>query len=171
MPVWDLAKQGSWQLLLAEQRIVQKRRKITAYNYEYQPIPDFFAAPKNHVLLIGAVSNSAKPHWYLGAKASQYLYVSPSSSDNLAQGVQTSETKSIRLNHLNLVKFENYNVSPYALRLEIPYWLEDIYIEVWEYQGAYYGEDEQYENTIVRLESIEEKIDAIKENMTIAPGQ
>lgn len=171
MVVWDLAKQGNWQLLLAEERIVQNRKKITAYNYEYQPISDFFASPKSHVLLIGTISNSAKKHWYLGAKASQYLYISPSLNNNLATGVQVSDTKSIRLNHLNLVKFENYNVIPYVLRLEVPYWLEDIYIEVWEYQGKYYGEDEQYENTIVRLEGIEEKIDKFRENMSIASGQ
>ena len=147
MPLWDLATRENWELILSDRRIANRLPSpdLTKYKYLYDPISPIYTTPT--------------------------LYVSPSTSSNLISGVQTSEVKRIGLNRLTLVEFPNYNILPYVLQLEIPYWLEDIYIEVWEYQGAYYGEDEKYENTIVRLESIEEKIDALREDMSITPGQ
>lgn len=160
MPLWDLATKGNWELILSQQQIVAKKNQVSKDKYEYTPISPIYATPESHILLIGTHSQSALPHWFLGARASQYLYVSPSMNSNLISGVQTSDIKRIGLNRLTLVKFDNYDIVPYVLQLEIPYWLEDIYVEVWEYQGSYYGEDEQYENIIVRLESIEEKLDS-----------
>ena len=166
MPVWDLATRENWELLLSESRTVTYTSGTpTDDTYKYTSISPFYTTPHSHILLIGTSSNSALNHWFLGARASQYLYVSPSLSSNLISGVQTSEIKRIGLNRLTLVQFPNYKVLPYVLQLEIPYWLEDIYVEVWEYQGAYYGEDEQYENTILRLENIEEKIDRIEQRI------
>lgn len=156
----DLATKENWELLISESRTVTYTSGTPANdNYKYTPISPFFANPNSHILLIGTASNSALNHWFLGARASQYLYVSPSVNSNLISGVQTSEVKRVGLNRLTLVRFPDYGILPYVLQLEIPYWLEDIYVEVWEYQGMHYGEDEQYENIILRLESIEEKID------------
>lgn len=162
MPLWDLATKGNWELILSQQQSVVKKNQRSEDEYEYTPISPIYATPEAHILLIGTHSQSAKPHWFLGARASQYLYVSPSMTTNLISGVQTSDIKRVGLNRLTLVKFEDYNIVPYVLQLEIPYWLEDIYVEVWEYQGNYYGQDEQYENIIVRLESIEEKLDNLQ---------
>ena len=169
--LWDLATKQNWELLVSESRtVVYKDGTLPSQdNYKYTPISPIYANPNSHTLLIGTYSGSAREHWFLGARASQYLYVSPSTNSNLISGVQTSEIKRIGLNRLTFVQFPNYNILPYILQLEIPYWLEDIYVEVWEYQGAYYSNDEQYENTILRLESIEEKIDRIEQ--TINSGQ
>ncbi len=57
---------------------------------------------------------------------------------------------------MNLVEFKDYDVSPYVLQLDIPYWLEDIFIEVWEYTGYV---DPGYQEVLDRLDAIEEKID------------
>lgn len=173
MPLWDLATRENWELILSDRKIANRLPSpdLTKYKYLYDPISPIYTTPNSHTLLIGTQSNSAESYWFLGARASQYLYVSPSTSSNLISGVQTSEVKRIGLNRLTLVEFPNYSILPYVLQLEIPYWLEDIYVEVWEYQGAYYGEDEKYENTIIRLESIEEKIDRIEQGLNTTTGQ
>lgn len=159
--MWDLATKENWELILSDRRSVVYRDNTLPTNdeYIYTPISPIYAAPYSHVLLIGTQSNSAKEHWFLGARASQYLYVSPSTTLAFISGVQASDTKKIGLNRLTLVRFENYGVSPYTLQLEIPYWLEDIYVEVWEYQGYLVDEDQRYEEIINRLGDIEAKID------------
>lgn len=135
--MWDLVTRENWELILSERRVVVYKNGTSPVNdnYKYTPISPIYASPNSHILLIGTQSNSALSHWFLGARVSQYLYVSPSTTPNLISGVQTSDIKRVGLNRLTLVKFEDYGVLPYILQLEIPYWLEDIYVEVWEYQG------------------------------------
>ncbi|MBE9193254.1 hypothetical protein IQ230_23490 [Gloeocapsopsis crepidinum LEGE 06123] len=157
MTRWDLATLDNWQLILSETRIAQRKQPIRSDSlYEYEPISPIYTNPHSHVLLIGTYSETAKPYWFLGARASQYLYVSPSMNDRFISGVQTSDIKRIGLNRLTLVKFENYGVSPYALQLEIPYWIEDIYVEVWEYLDDIQEGGEQYQEMLDRLNSIED---------------
>lgn len=163
MPLWDLATQGNWDLILAERRaaeriaVNQRRSSI----YEYYPIAPFYVAPYSHTLLIGTQSSAAQSYWYLGARASQYLYVSPSMSSNFISGVQAADSKKCGLGRLTLIEFKNYDVIPYTLQLEIPYWLEDVYVEVWEYQGDIGGTQYEFDTSdiIERLQRIEEKMD------------
>lgn len=158
MTLWDLATKENWELILSDRRIANRlpTPDPAKYKYLYDPIAPIYTTPSSRVLLIGTQSNSAKSYWFLGARVSQYLYVSPSMNSNLISGVQTSDIKRVGLNRLTLVKFEDYGVYPYTLQIEIPYWLEDIYVEVWEYQGIYADENQQYEELIARLDSIEE---------------
>ena len=39
------------------------------------------------------------------------------------------------LGRLSLIRFPNLNLYPYLLIFTTPYWLEDIYVEVWQYSG------------------------------------
>lgn len=134
MTLLDLTNRGNWQILLSESKRVT-RRKPTRPNklYEYDPISPFFSSANSRTVLIGCYSESAEPHYYLGAKVSQYLYVSPSSNANFISGVQVSKQEKARLGQFTLIRFEDYNIYPYLLNIEIPYWLEDIYIEAWQY--------------------------------------
>ena len=163
MPVWDLAELGNWELILSDRRTVKylENKKSTDLKYKYTPIAPIYTTTESYTLLIGAVSNSALQHWFLGARASQYLYVSPSQSGNFTSGVQVEGIKPIGLNRLTLVQFKNFNVVPYVLQLEIPYWLEDIYIEVWEYQGIEFTDMPSIDFEAIKtdLERIESKID------------
>lgn len=161
MAVWDLATKENWELILSDRRTVQRVNNpdLAQNQYEYIPIAPIYTNPNSHVLLIGTYSASAKPYWFLGARASQYLYVSPSTSSNFISGVQASDIKRVGLNRLTLVKFDNYDVLPYTLQLEIPYWLEDIYVEVWEYQGYV---SQGYEEVLDRLDAIETQLEDIK---------
>ena len=160
--LWDLSTRQNWELILSEQRVVvyQDGTLPTNDNYKYTPISPFYAALNSHILLIGTRSNSARQHWFLGARVSQFLYVSPSADFSYTSGVQASDIKRVGLNRFTLVEFKNYNVIPYVLELDIPYWLEDIYVEVWEYLGQ---PEEALENRLADIENalgrIELKID------------
>lgn len=165
MPVWDLAARENWQLILSEQRLAKNITKITASSYTYEPIPALFATLYNPVVLVGTYSVKAKSHWFLGARVSQYLYVSPSQNGNFISGVQVSDIKKVGLNRLTLVKFENYEVLPYVLAIEIPYWLEDIYVEVWEYEGNVVTPEMQ------ELESIRAQLYDLEDKINTAYGQ
>lgn len=161
---YDLATKDNWQLILSEQRNVTYRDNTLPANdeYRYTPIPPIYATPYAHTLLIGAKSNTALSHWFLAARASQYLYVSPSLTSGIDPGVQASDTKRIGLNRLTLIEFKDYGITPYTLVLEIPYWLEHIHIEAWEYKGTMPSEQLEFDTSdiIERLQRIEEKVDS-----------
>lgn len=163
MTYLDLAQRENWELLLSERRIAVKHDKPVRKNslYEYTPISPIYATPRSRLLLIGTQSDSAEPRWFLGARASQYLYVSPSMTTAYVSGVQAADIKSIGLNRMTLVEFKDYGVSPYVLQLAIPYWLEDISVEVWEYQG-YIPIDADNSEILDRLDAIEDKLDALE---------
>lgn len=168
MALWDLATRENWQLILSERRIANKLPSpdLTKYKYLYDPILPIYTNPNSRVLLIGTQSDSAQPYWFLGARVSQYLYVSPSETTHLISGVQTSDVKRVGLNRLTLVKFEDYGIYPYVLQIEIPYWLEDIYIEVWEYEGVIDDPTYQFD-----IEEILERLNRIEDQLNATTGQ
>jgi len=157
----QLADRSNWELILTQSRIVTRSttKELSYSLYEYEPIQPIYANPKSHLLLIGTKSETAKPHWYLGARALQYLYVSPSTSGNFTSGVQAGSSINVGLNKMTLVKFEDYDTFDYVLELQIPYWIEDIYVEVFEYKGFIEPDSRQI---LDRLDSIETKIDSIE---------
>lgn len=160
MPVWDLATRENWELVLTDNRItVPIPGSETLYGgYSFEPIPPVYAVCNTDTVLVGTFSQSAKPYWFLGARVSQYLYVSPSMSSNFISGVQAGATQRAGLNRLTLFKFENYNVHPYTLSIETPYYIEDIYIEVWQYLAQ---DNTDSDDILLRLDSIEMKLDAM----------
>ncbi len=164
MSVWDLSTRENWELILSERRVAQRipNSSSAQYEYKYIPISPIYTNPNSHTLLVGTYSETALPYWFLGARASQYLYVSPSDDYRFISGVQASDIKRVGLNRLTLIKFEDYGVLPYVLQLEIPYWLEDIYVEVWEYQDIITSEVEQ---KLLDIESILSDITADLEDI------
>lgn len=169
MTNWDLATRENWELILSDQRTVvyKEGTQPTAIPYKYAPISPIYANPRSHVLLIGTYSKNARAHWFLGARASQYLYVSPSmNSSFLTSGVQASDTKKIGLNRFTLVEFKNYNIVPYVLQLDIPYWLEHIYVEVWEYQDDLVNDvDDRLFDIQATLDAMSADIESMKQRL------
>ena len=161
MPVWDLSTRENWELVLADTRITTPipGSEIAYGGYSFRPIPPMFAVCDTDTVLVGAFSRTAKPYWFLGARVLQYLYVSPSMSENFISGVQAGNTQRAGLNRLTLFKFENYHVHPYTLSIEIPYYIEDIYIEVWQYLAQ---DNTDSDDILLRLDSIEMKLDAME---------
>lgn len=172
MSVLDLNTRGNWELLTGERRSVvyTNNTKPSDSNYKYTPISPIYTTANSRLLLVGVASNSAKSHWFLGARVSQYLYVSPSATAGFISGVQVEDTKKAGLGKLTLIEFKNYNVFPYVVELDIPYWLEDVYVEVWEYKEIGNSSEvpsfaellNRLDALESRLERIETKVDAIE---------
>ncbi|MGL4620701.1 hypothetical protein [Chroococcidiopsis sp.] len=162
MPFLELTPSTNWQRVGAS-RYLAEIISNTPQEIEYKPIPPIYFTVESNFLLIGVQSDSAKPYWYLGANVSQYLYIAPDLGDaNFPGGVQSSDQKKLGLNRLTLVNFQDYNISPYILLFEVPYWLRDLYIEVWQHIG---GSSDSVQDALIdvkqRLERIEYKIDSI----------
>lgn len=159
----NLANRENWRLILGERRTVIYKNGTSPTNdkYRYEAIDPIYVLPNSNILLVGSQSNSAKKYWYLGARISQYFYVSPSSNANFIQGVEAQEQRRIRLNNLTLVSFKDYGIYPYVLAIEVPYWLEDAYVEVWEYNQIVSDLNQQFNIQEIeqRLDRIEYKID------------
>jgi hypothetical protein len=160
MPVWDLATRANWELVLTDRRITTPiSGSETVYGgYSFEAIPPIYAVCDTDTVLVGTFSQTAKPYWFLGGIVSQYLFVSPSMSTNFISGVQAGESKKAGLNRLTLLEFNNYNVHPYTLSIQTPYYIEDIYIEVWQYLAQ---DSTDSDDILLRLDSIEMKIDAM----------
>lgn len=162
MPNWDLANVENWQLLLSEKRLATaKTQPISGKNF-FNPIPPVYANPNSNILLVGVQSEYAKPTWFLGARIAQFLYVSPSSYYNYTSGVQISNIRKIGLNRLTLIKFDDFDINEYVLEVAIPYWIQDIYVEVWQYLGDVRDSDEEWVSLVERLNSIESKLDSVE---------
>lgn len=164
----NLVNRENWRLILGERRTVIYKNGTSPTNdkYRYEAIDPIYVLPNSNILLVGSQSNSAKKYWYLGARISQYLYVSPSSNANFIRGVEAQEQRRIRLNNLTLVSFKDYGIYPYVLAIEIPYWLEDAYVEVWEYNQVISDSVQlvNIEGLYQRLERIEDKINHLSIN-------
>lgn len=87
----------------------------------------------SHVLIIGLNSTTAKSGWFTGGWASMTLLFLPSSTSDFPAAVD-HQKKWLRLRSLNLVIFPKI-MNTWVLSLEFPYWLQDLYIEVWRYDG------------------------------------
>lgn len=133
----QLSDGRNWNLILSQSRAVTyyPDRVLSGSLYEYDPIQPIYVSPQSHLLLVGTRSESALPYWFLGARASQFLYVSPLGTSYDVSGIQAEESKKVGLNQITLIKFQDYGVSPYVLELKIPHWIEDIQIDVWEYSN------------------------------------
>lgn len=126
-----LTNAQNWNLVLS---VDEEIEYVNDSGTDYIPITPKYLYTEAHTFLVGARSNKAKPWWFLAATLTQWLDGSPSNNPDFAQKVQVQELKRVGLNRLTLVEFKNY-ASPYTLVIEIPYWLEHIYLEVWVYVG------------------------------------
>ncbi len=128
----DFGNNLNWDLVLKKSYFAQ----ITPNEVRgYLPIPSITVIVDKPILVIGAKSNTAKPNWYLAAYAVPRLLFSPSSTSEFVAAVQTQERRQIRLNTLNLIQFTDFSLSPYVLEVSIPFWHQEMYLEVWKYLG------------------------------------
>lgn len=93
-----------------------------------------FLIENSHVLIIGLKSNSARSYWVTGGWAAQFFPFLPSSTSEYPAIVQ-GKRRWLRLGVMSLVIFPKI-LSTWVLELQFPYWLNDISIEVWRYDGT-----------------------------------
>lgn len=87
----------------------------------------------SHALIIGLSSDSARSNWDTGAWCYPLIPFLPSSTSNFPAAVQAGGHR-LRLRRLNFVMFQR--LSPqWILEMQFPYWLNDISVEIWRYDG------------------------------------
>lgn len=162
MSVISLSSLSNWRLIVQEERRVRfTEGNVNSQESKYRPIDPIFTLAESSIILAGVSSDTALQHWYLGARISQYNYISPSNKRRFISGVQTSEQKKIRLNQLTLLNFEDYKIYPYVLAAEFPYWLEHIYYEAWEFTGVYNSINDVLLNLQSQLNEIKVELEKI----------
>lgn len=145
-PILELGNTLNWD-------VVTKQTYISQYNSateQYIPIkPKTFAVDKR-ILVIGCKNDQAPLKWYKGCYVSQLLLAQPTSynADQFTATMQTDNAVLIPLNVWRLVRFEEFNLNPYLLHINIPHWHRKFYIEIWKYSGADSDTTEQILNDI-----------------------
>lgn len=146
---WDFSNNLNWDLVIRDTYRGQQSATVPP---SYSPIPPKLISLDSKVLLIGARNDKAKDTWYTAGWVSPRLNFSPSSTSQFGGLVQGYSRYKLSLNRLNLVRFDSFNLTPYAIELNIAKWHTEMLVEIWKYSG---NEDDV--STV--LERIEGKVD------------
>lgn len=131
--MWDFGNNLNWDLVL---RQTYNATPASPDDPDlFLPIPAITLSVRARVLLIGARNAYAKSNWFLAAKVSPRLLFSPSSTSEFIAAVSSSPRLRIGLDRLNLVRFDNYDLSTYLLEINIPKWHRQMLLEIWQYSG------------------------------------
>ncbi|WP_416671594.1 hypothetical protein [Egbenema bharatensis] len=87
----------------------------------------------SYVCQIGLRNPRSPGHWFLGGWASALLPFSPSSTTEFVSAVAV-ENRRLRLGVLNLFIVPKL-IKPWILEIKFPRWHEQMYLEVWQYDG------------------------------------
>ena len=123
----------------------------------YQPIlpVDVPILLENPILAVTTSSQDPylKPRWYLGCWAQQMLQSSGFGNARIQAG-----RRICRLNATTLLVWQD--LSPqYGLRLEVPFWIAELDVYVWQYQGPRSDTNDELEALRVALARVEFKLD------------
>lgn len=153
-PVVQFQNVNHWDIVFNQAFIAQ-----SGYlSGSYFPIPKQILpiTLDKHILAVKLSSQDAKPSWVTGCWISQQIQNPATVIGNL-----TPQRRMCRLRETTLIDFTPYS-GDYQLKLEVPMWIKDITIQIWQYIGP---ESDSTENLIqtVRtdLARIEAKIDAL----------
>ncbi len=147
----DLTNTNKWSLAysgLKQITDVQPYASIVFFN----PIPELRVSLSSPIVSVFLRSESASPNWNLGAWASLYT------PGRKGSYVLDGERRFCRLNNESQHRFiPSTELLPYALSLQFPQYLEDVFIEVWEYIGAVSDSNDQI------LSRLEKKVNLLVE--------
>lgn len=155
--VLNLTSQANWLQVYDELREVER---VTLN--EYNPLPKFsipFLFDKR-ILSIRTNSTTAKPYWRYAGQLTQRFQIGTGGTNTLLP-VADFTRKRLNLNRTELVILPQYT-SVYELLLEVPYWIEDLRLTIWEYTGPEADSTEQLiDATREDLARVEAKVDAL----------
>jgi hypothetical protein len=132
-------------------------RQVSTVPPKYLPIPPKLIGVSRKILLVGCRNNTAKETWYTAGWVSPRLNFIPSNSTDFSGLIQGSGRHRLSLNKLNLVRFYNYDLSPYAIELSIARWHTEVYVEIYQYTGA--------------MEDLDTQLDRIEQLAIVAAGK
>jgi len=128
----------------------------------YIPIPSFVIGQlfSAHTLIIRTESSNAREWWWLGCRLQMTIEVSGTDF-----GSFTAERVACPLNQGKLIRFPRLT-DYYRLKVEIPYWLDNLRIQIWAYTAPNGGDVEDDDNVLdllIRddLERLEGKINEL----------
>lgn len=128
-PLVEYGDNLSWNPFVRETYTAQI---ITTSPLYFIPIPDKFFATNSNIIQVGIGSINSKPSWWLGAHVGIELFVPPSSTSQFSQWVEIKAVP-CQLGKLTLIEFPRYSPIPYRVNFRFPRWLQDVYVEVWNY--------------------------------------
>ncbi|MFN6485438.1 MULTISPECIES: hypothetical protein [unclassified Nostoc] len=155
-PALDLLNQNNWVQIYDESRTAV----IATQAGGYYPIPAFEIPIQleKHILAARCISTTAKSTWRWAGNLIQKI-APPIAGIN--SPLVEAGSYSMKLNRTRLVIFKPYT-DTFQLTLEGAYWLKDLRLTLWQYQGI---EGDSTEEIITSLGSdlnrIEAKIDAL----------
>lgn len=149
--MWDFGNNLNWDLVLRQNYLAVP---IATVPLTYSPIPPKLISVDTNVLLIGTRNTQAKPTWFTAGWVVPRLNFSPSSTSEFTGLVQGYSRYKLSLNKLNLVRFENFDLIPYAIEISIAKWHKEMLLEIWKYSG-------QSDDLEAQLDRIEEEIMAV----------
>lgn len=150
----QLANENNWQNIWSESFQAEPVANNLA---RYRPIEEISVPVlfNRNVIAVYAVSSTAKPRWKFAGLLKQKLQLGL-----IVGGLPDAVGVKIRkiwLNQVTLIEFENLADS-YAVSFDIPYWLEQISLTVWQYTGPQAPEDVLHTDL---LQDIKSKVDDI----------
>lgn len=92
-----------------------------------------FLVENSHALIIGLDSTTARSNWDTGGWAYQLIPFLPSSTSSFPAAVAAGSNR-VRLRRLNFMMFPRLSPT-WILEMQFPYWLNDISVEIWRYDG------------------------------------
>ncbi len=138
-PVLDLYGGTSWNYVF--------RRTLEARDgpvpNTFLPIPSEIVVCNSNLVLIGCKPIlSVPPTWRVGCWASLNLNLLPDTQTEFPPFVQVAR-QAIAFNIFSLLTCPKYPPQTFFLKLDIPHWLESVYIEALAYDGPYTTRESQ----------------------------
>lgn len=96
--------------------------------------PKDFLVENSNVVMIGCSVDFKRSTWRTAGWATQTLAFSPSSTSTFTPSVETTR-QWLPIGRLKLCIFPKI-MPTWRLRIEFPWWLNDITLEVWRYDGT-----------------------------------
>lgn len=142
--ILELQSAGVWQQVYNE-----SREGIPISEKHHIPIPAFEIGLlfEHHILAVRCISTTAKAHWRFAGNLSQRFQIGTGGSTSPLP-VVTAARRGLRLNRAELIRFPRLTTN-YELLFEVPHWIKDMRLTVWEYSGI---ESDTTEETLIRIE-------------------
>lgn len=153
----QLVTGSNWELSYSQLKVAQFTSPT-----RYKPIPPFelpvtFISP---ILNVTAESTKSKARWWLGCRASMIIDIPGTAFEETIARVIA-----IPINRPFLLQLPR--IAPqYRLRIDIPYWHEELWLKVWEYGGDVSTATEalvKEQSDLIRIDllRIESKVDSL----------
>lgn len=130
-PILELSNPLVWNIAFKEKLIAIP----TGVEGEFYPIRrQNFLSPSN-MLLVGCSSAKAKSNWWLGCRISVNLSIGSPDSSSTYTGIIEVKRENVGLKQLKLIRWQEYEPKPYFILLYVPWWLEELEVEAYWYDG------------------------------------